>query len=86
MTRQLSAKFWFPDAVNRKGAVTVFEFSANTGYLWKELPFLERIRETAAHGFDGWNFMTKRKHRPMGTKGCPVRNGPAGLWPQCPHG
>ena len=33
-----------------------FKFSANTGYLWRELPFLERIQKTATHGFDGVEF------------------------------
>ncbi len=28
--------------------MTVLRFSANLGYLWKELPFLERIRRAAA--------------------------------------
>ena len=28
-----------------------FNFSANTGYLWKELPFLDRIRSAKKHGF-----------------------------------
>ena len=28
-----------------------FNFSANTGYLWKELPFLDRIRNAKKHGF-----------------------------------
>lgn len=31
-------------------------FSANTGFLWKELPFLERIRRAAASGFDAVEF------------------------------
>ena len=33
-----------------------YRFSANTGYLWKELPFPDRIRQAAAHGFDGVEF------------------------------
>lgn len=33
-----------------------YRFSANTGFLWKELPFLERIRRAAAHGFDAVEF------------------------------
>ncbi len=33
-----------------------YEFSANTGYLWTELPFLDRIRQAAAHGFDAVEF------------------------------
>ena len=36
--------------------MTAFRFSANTAYLWKELPFLERIRQAARHGFDGVEF------------------------------
>ena len=31
-------------------------FSANTGYLFRDLPFLERIRAAASHGFDGVEF------------------------------
>lgn len=31
-------------------------FSANTGFLWKELPFLERIARAAAAGFDALEF------------------------------
>lgn len=31
-------------------------FSANTGFLWPELPFLERIRRAAAAGFDAVEF------------------------------
>jgi hydroxypyruvate isomerase len=33
-----------------------YVFSANTGYLWTELPFLDRIRQAAAHGFDAVEF------------------------------
>lgn len=33
-----------------------YRFSANTGFLWKELPFLERIKQAAAHGFDAVEF------------------------------
>ena len=33
-----------------------FEFSANTGYLWTELPFLDRIQQASAHGFDAVEF------------------------------
>ena len=29
--------------------MTAFRFSANTGYLWKDLPFLDRIRQAAQH-------------------------------------
>ncbi|WP_299848484.1 TIM barrel protein [uncultured Roseovarius sp.] len=36
--------------------MTQYLFSANTGYLWKELPFLDRIRQAAAHGFAGVEF------------------------------
>lgn len=31
-------------------------YSANTGYLWQELPFLDRIRRAAAHHFDAVEF------------------------------
>ncbi len=33
-----------------------YRFSANTGYLWQELPFLDRIRRAAATGFDAVEF------------------------------
>jgi hydroxypyruvate isomerase len=33
-----------------------YRFSANTGYLWTELPFLERIRQAAARNFDAVEF------------------------------
>ena len=33
-----------------------FQFSANTAYLWKDLPFLDRIRMAARRGFDGVEF------------------------------
>ncbi|MEM7058594.1 MAG: TIM barrel protein [Pseudomonadota bacterium] len=33
-----------------------YRFSANTAYLWKELPFLDRIRKAASHDFDGVEF------------------------------
>ena len=36
--------------------MTSFCFSANTGYLWKEHPFLDRIHQAARHGFDGVEF------------------------------
>jgi len=36
--------------------MTAYRFSANTGFLWKELPFLERIRRAAVHGFDAVEF------------------------------
>ena len=29
---------------------TRFRFSANTGFLWKDKPFLDRIRLAKAHG------------------------------------
>ncbi|HHI82141.1 MAG TPA: isomerase, partial [Rhizobiales bacterium] len=41
--------------VNKGNPMTV-QFSANTGFLWKELPFLERIRHAAATGFDALEF------------------------------
>ena len=34
----------------------MFNFSANTGYLWKELPFLERIKMAKLHGFSSIEF------------------------------
>ena len=33
-----------------------FNFSANTGYLWKDLPFLDRIRSAKNHGFHSLEF------------------------------
>ena len=33
-----------------------FNFSANTGYLWKELPFLERIKMAKLYGFNSVEF------------------------------
>ena len=33
-----------------------YRFSANTGYLWQELPFLDRIRRAAAAGFEAVEF------------------------------
>ena len=36
--------------------MTASRFSANTAYLWKERPFLDRIRQAARHGFDGVEF------------------------------
>ncbi len=33
-----------------------YEFSANTGFLWTDLPFLDRIRQAAIHGFDAVEF------------------------------
>lgn len=36
--------------------MTVYRYSANSGYLWKERPFLERIRQAAAHRFDAVEF------------------------------
>lgn len=33
-----------------------FGFSANTGFLWKDRPFLDRLRAAAAAGFDGLEF------------------------------
>lgn len=36
--------------------MAVFRFSANTGFLWKELPFLDRIRKAAKYGFDAVEF------------------------------
>ena len=36
--------------------MTPYRFSANTGYLWRERPFLERIRLAAGHGFQAVEF------------------------------
>ncbi len=36
--------------------MTAFRLSANIGYLWKELPFLDRIRRAADNGFDAVEF------------------------------
>ncbi len=33
-----------------------FNFSANTGYLWKELPFIDRIKMTKRHAFNSLEF------------------------------
>ena len=33
-----------------------FNFSANTGYLWKELPFIDRIKMAKRHGFCSLEF------------------------------
>ena len=33
-----------------------FNFSANTGYLWKELPFIDRIKMAKVHTFDSLEF------------------------------
>ena len=33
-----------------------FRFSANTGFLWTELAFVERIRQAGAHGFAAVEF------------------------------
>ena len=35
---------------------TGYRFSANTGFLWKDRPFLDRIRAAAAAGFDAVEF------------------------------
>lgn len=42
--------------------MTPLRFSANTGFLWKELPFLERIRRAAANGFDAVEFHDEAQH------------------------
>ncbi len=36
--------------------MTGIRFSANTGFLWQEMPFPDRIRQAAAHGFAGVEF------------------------------
>ena len=33
-----------------------FNFSANTGYLWKELPFIDRIKMAKRHAFNSLEF------------------------------
>ena len=33
-----------------------FNFSANTGYLWKELPFIDRIKMAKFHSFNSLEF------------------------------
>ena len=33
-----------------------FNFSANTGYLWKELPFIDRIKMAKCHAFNSLEF------------------------------
>ena len=33
-----------------------FNFSANTGYLWKELPFIDRLKMAKRHGFSSLEF------------------------------
>ena len=33
-----------------------FNFSANTGYLWKELPFIDRVKMAKRHGFSSLEF------------------------------
>ncbi len=33
-----------------------FRFSANTGFLWRELPFAQRIEKAGAHGFNAVEF------------------------------
>ncbi len=38
------------------GQAKRYEFSANTGFLWTNLPFLDRIRQAATHGFDAVEF------------------------------
>lgn len=40
----------------KPGQAKRYEFSANTAYLWTELPFLDRIRKAASHGFDAVEF------------------------------
>ncbi len=37
-------------------------FSANTGYLWQQLPFLERIAKAAQHGFGALEFHDEALH------------------------
>ena len=39
-----------------------YRFSANTGYLWRELPFLERIRQAAKYNFDAVEFHDEAQH------------------------
>jgi len=44
--------------------MTGIRFSANTGYLWKDLPFLDRIRQAAKNGPNG---PIGCEYRPAGT-------------------
>lgn len=39
-----------------------YRFSANTGYLWKDLPFLDRIRRAAVNRFDALEFHDEARH------------------------
>lgn len=50
------------DSKRKTGLGMTFGFSANTGFLWKELPFLERIRQAAKHGFDAVEFHDEARH------------------------
>ncbi len=43
-----------------------YEFSANTGYLWSNLPFLDRIRRAATHGFDAVEFHDEARRTDRG--------------------
>ena len=36
--------------------MNAYRFSANTGFLWREVPFIDRIRRAAAAGFDAVEF------------------------------
>lgn len=42
----------------------MLEFSANTGFLWPDLPFVARIRAAAAHGFAAVEFHDEAQSAP----------------------
>ena len=42
------------------------QFAANTGFLWKELPFLDRIRAAAAAGFEAVEFHDEAQNCDLG--------------------
>lgn len=48
------------------GQTKRYEFSANTAYLWTDLPFLDRIRRAAAHGFDAVEFHDEARRTDRG--------------------
>lgn len=49
------------------GQMSKFRLSANTGYLWKELPFAERIRRAGAYGFDAVEFHDEAQREDRGS-------------------
>jgi 2-dehydrotetronate isomerase len=53
-----------------------YRFSANTGFLWRDLPFLERIDRAAAAGFDALEFHDEAQDAdPAALSGTLERNG-----------